>query len=1214
MMRLLPRLGLLFAAFLFALPAHAQQWVADTTANTLTTTARVGIGTPTPGSGLLLHVSSSNQVISRIENTGNGGSILDLKNPVRQWFIMSDDSPDQLRFRDATSGIDRIVIDHLGRVGVGTVSPGALLHIYQPSGNEVARFQSASANPFVSFLDNLGGTNAVIQAASGGDFVFTNNENGGIKLVSNGNEGFYQDSAGNVGIGTPTPQFLLDVYKNNTGDVARFARNSAQALVISHDGPFLGSALEYRGSADKNFDLVQNAATMDLRMVLKGTGDFKVMAGATSLSPLFTVTDQGNVGIGTPSPGTLLHVHNGIFKVSSNTGPSDLYIDAHTGNEARLSFYSANTPQWQINKTGDNTRLSFYSYALGNAVMRLHDTGKMAMGIATPSAKIHIAESAANAPVALFENTNPSFATENLFTIKGAGGPTTGSSLFRILRNNDSILHARWDGNIGIGTTVPDEDVTNATNLLAIKGGANANDEQKVGLNLGWGTRMGNGIFAVAENNDVQTSPNISLGFYVSHGGTGIGEAMRLTHQGRVGIGTPTPSASLDIGTPVADQPSLTVNIRDNRDTGALFQQGANHYLNITTTNSSEHITLGNNTTKPDTYILGSDVGIGTTSPAYKLDVAGTINAQEVLVNGQPLSASSTTWTTTGTDAHYTGGNVGIGTPTPSSQLHVSSPSQTIARIENTGGGGSMLDLKNLTRQWLIISDDAPDQLRFRDATTGVDRLVIDNQGDVGIRSADPDEALHIAGEPNPAFKLESSAPSNPYGLLQFVGSGTVPTGMRLYDGTAYSMYWNNGKVGIGVTDPQVALDVAGTIHARNDASSDFYALQLRRGQSNLSYPALFSETTNGTLILAGDTYGNGTVALNQQVGIGTTSASHQLTIDADANTPKRGVLLTQNNGSITSEWKTSGGGGTGISSSDAFNIFTGGSAFPANSRMYITAGGNVGIGTTTPGARLDLGGANGHHFLLHPSSYFGGPIISNPGGNLSFNANNVLRFSTGGTESGLTNDVIERMRIAANGNVGIGTTSPNYKLEVAGTGYNFVSRAETAGAQNLIAGLADDGQFIWQLGKDVSDNGYLQVFDGMQAQQVAITSSGDSYFNGGNVGIGTTNPTSKLAVDGTITSKEVVVTVDQAAWPDYVFADDYALRSLDEVEQFIEQEGHLPEVPSAQQVAQAGVAMGEMQATLLQKIEELTLYLIDMKQEVDSLRAELKAVKGEKP
>jgi hypothetical protein len=101
-----------------------------------------------------------------------------------------------------------------------------------------------------------------------------------------------------------------------------------------------------------------------------------------------------------------------------------------------------------------------------------------------------------------------------------------------------------------------------------------------------------------------------------------------------------------------------------------------------------------------------------------------------------------------------------------------------------------------------------------------------------------------------------------------------------------------------------------------------------------------------------------------------------------------------------------------------------------------------------------------------------------------------------------------------------------------------------------------------------------------------------------GNIGIGITDPNEKLAVKGKIRAQEIKV--EATNWPDYVFAKDYRLPSLRETEQHIKDKGHLPGIPSAEEVKANGVDLGEMNAKLLQKIEELTLHLIKLEKNND--------------
>lgn len=112
-----------------------------------------------------------------------------------------------------------------------------------------------------------------------------------------------------------------------------------------------------------------------------------------------------------------------------------------------------------------------------------------------------------------------------------------------------------------------------------------------------------------------------------------------------------------------------------------------------------------------------------------------------------------------------------------------------------------------------------------------------------------------------------------------------------------------------------------------------------------------------------------------------------------------------------------------------------------------------------------------------------------------------------------------------------------------------------------------------------------------------------------GNVGIGTLSPTEKLSVKGKIRAQEIKV--ETSNWPDYVFAKGYQLPSLKDIEQYIKDKGHLPGIPSAEEVNANGVDLGEMNAKLLKKIEELTLHLIDMKKENDEQKKDILYLKS---
>jgi hypothetical protein len=221
---------------------------------------------------------------------------------------------------------------------------------------------------------------------------------------------------------------------------------------------------------------------------------------------------------------------------------------------------------------------------------------------------------------------------------------------------------------------------------------------------------------------------------------------------------------------------------------------------------------------------------------------------------------------------------------------------------------------------------------------------------------------------------------------------------------------------------------------------------------------------------------------------------------------------------------------------------------------------------------------------------------------------------------------------VTSGGMVGIGTASPDNPLVIAlpavGASAYLKLKSGTASTFSTYLGTTAVNQYDWMTNVRYNGSAFVRDDSTKTAWRVAqVVDSADSFaLNhwdlGGNlttpfvvagtgfVGIGTASPQYLLSVNGTIGAKEFLVT--NTGWSDYVFQAGYRLRPLSEVGAFIQANHHLPDIPSEAEVRERGISVGEMQAKLLAKVEELTLHMIAADERSSRLETEVRALKKE--
>jgi len=238
-------------------------------------------------------------------------------------------------------------------------------------------------------------------------------------------------------------------------------------------------------------------------------------------------------------------------------------------------------------------------------------------------------------------------------------------------------------------------------------------------------------------------------------------------------------------------------------------------------------------------------------------------------------------------------------------------------------------------------------------------------------------------------------------------------------------------------------------------------------------------------------------------------------------------------------------------------------------SQYLLTDGSNK----MTGGLNIERQGYSSIELKSNTGSFidFHSSISSDFDGRIIWNYNNSNQFDVYGTTRFINN--------ISWGNSGASlTTNQGAAIELRGTGTPFFD-------------FSNDSDIDYDIRMILVNDNLLQI-------------------TGGNVGIGTsTTGSHKLAVEGSIGAREIKV--EASGWSDFVFDKEYHLKPLEEIEVYITKNNHLPEIPSEKEVKKNGINLGEMDAKLLQKIEELTLYLIEQNKKIKNLQKEIASLKN---
>jgi hypothetical protein len=805
---------------------------------------KVGIGTTSPDSKL--HVYGTSNPVFKVEDDGGAWGFMQAAGS-NQVYVGSGPSANLSIYAGLSSAMTILASNR--NVGIGTTSPGYKLEV-NGTGSFFGNIRSGGGT---LWSDSNGGVQLGYDSSDATGYLTTYydttsvvigagiSQKTGITIngqsASAGNQITFRvgnaermriDGSGNVGIGTTSPTELLEVYKNG-----------GNAAIKVHEDAGTHEAKIHLRRGGSDWEIINN-------------NDLAIESEDTEL---FRIKTNGRVGIGTTAPDHKFHVEftNGDTSFSGgglgNWGSDGIRIENTYGGVNTMAMLQFRNGDADIHIAGirqgtNDSDLGFFFE--GSEKMRIDSSGNVGIGTTSPDSLLEISSSSATDFLKLTSTTSSASPIKLIFEKSSSE-----QSIIEYNRNGDleiynndsdggvmidgsasagGDLYVNNAGNVGIGTTSPGEKLDVNGNVLV--GGGNLSRwlrfKRTDGYQLGFGEILSNSELKIG-------GTNVGVISFHKSGA----EVMRINDT-NVGIGTTSPSAKLEVSAGGTTSQEIA-HFGNSNGVGKIKMQldgvGSSKQVMLDSDNN-EDIVLS---TQGDSYfnISHGNVGIGTTSPTRKLDVAGDMNlalsAVALRVGGTAvLGVLNNLTRVNGTGGASGGilftpnddnnekvritsdGKVGIGTDSPSEKLEVS------GKILATGGqirAGSYLE----SYPSFSFADDidtgmfsdTANQLEF--VTGGSSRVTINSVGNVGIGTTSPVNKLDVGGDLSAANIRVGSSASGEGIIRHSAGSGY---GIGIVTGAISSSSiglfvdhsTNNRNVGIGTTSPSEKLEVAGNI------------------------------------------------------------------------------------------------------------------------------------------------------------------------------------------------------------------------------------------------------------------------------------------------------------------------------------------------------------------------------------------------------------------